>query len=176
MDNLKITGTEYLMGDKIITPENVYDLSDEELKTLINTPASLRDILRLRENQHNFANTINNTLGNMQVTLHNIEKSLIVKRVNGKVIEMSISEAVEELLNMHKGERKRIRFIKSLKENKQIIFLIIVVLIGFSIYQHETINLFMKMISSYFIPIAIASISAPLMVIGITRLFTKKKN
>ena len=175
MCTLKFTAESIMLDDKFITPENVYDLSDEEMQTLIKTPASLRDILKVRESQHSFATSMERTLGSMGLTLDRIEKNLIVKKINGTVKEIPISEAVEELLQMHQRERQRSRFFSSLREFKNGILTIFIVLILASIYYHRAIDTFLSSLEGYALPIVGAGILAPLIVALITYLFKRKR-
>jgi hypothetical protein len=157
MSKLRIEiGDRIMLDGKEIKPEDIEDLTNEETIELAKTPASVLDIMKIRASTHRLINAVNASLGTMELniketneSLTSIKNSLMVRRINGKVEIITAGEGVQELLDMHKGERNRIKFIKSLKNYKTVLLSAAAIAIFVSLKFHNLINTLLQYLDDW---------------------------
>src|SRR5574340_918518 len=152
------TGGYKLKNGKYVTPDNVELLTPDEIEELISTNISAWEFLMLRKSNHNLVNAINVMTGNIQKridvvedanegifgSLKRIEDSLTVEIQNGETHTKKLGDVVVELWNLHKDERKRKQFVKSLDQYKYPIIWMLVVALVVSIKFHDQVNVLLQ--------------------------------
>jgi hypothetical protein len=177
-----------LESGKFVTPDNVEELSKEELKELLNTQTTVWDFLMLRKSHHNLVNSVNNILSRVDSRIENIEEkneeilnylkkledSLTITIKNGKATKRDIREVIVELWDLHKVNRDRQKLKEILKKYKMSLFFGFLFVFLFAIFKHELINSILGNIKEFLI----AGVSAGLVIsllIGVIKAFINHK-
>lgn len=187
--DMQLQNQEYrLNSGRIINPDNLDELTKEEVIELINTQATLWDFLILRKSNHNLVNKINSILGNMSnkidemnssitminESLKNIESKLTVEISNGDNKRCDIGSVVVDLWEFHYKDREKKRHRKVLMKYKYHLLTSFMLVAIFTFIFRQKIDLVINHLYEYFIPVLTASTVLTIIITLIKYFLTKK--
>ena len=189
MDKIKVDAGGYTLNGKLITPMNIKDLTDDEIRQLSETHASAWEILKIRASNHELINAINRVFSSCAMNcesalnssieiskqLKTIQDSLLVTQINGTIKKRPVSEVVAELLELHKPDRKRKALLEAVAQYKRLIYLLLLTIIGVSFFFHAAINQLLQSIQGWiFVLIPASGIFTLILKYGFEKLFKVK--
>uniref|UniRef100_A0A7C3SQN4 Uncharacterized protein n=1 Tax=Dictyoglomus turgidum TaxID=513050 RepID=A0A7C3SQN4_9BACT len=181
-------GTYTLNSGKTVTPDNLDDLTKDEIKELLDTGVSAWELLLLRKSNHNLVNSINVIMEKIQErieslheanteilkSLENINKKLIITTKNGISQERNIGEVVEELWEIHKKERNAKKLREVILTYKYYFTIVFVSIFLLSFKFHNEINNFLKIFENYLLA-GLSAGTAVTLILSIIKMVISKK-